>query len=128
MAKKSKSRKPPKVKILITGQRGGSCQGWTKEEGELLEDLDRPFIEILGTKYARHLTPNAKKITYGDLLRIHAWAPPTPNGPEDPFPKPSKEFRELTSDDVHSIAEAIEAKTGRRYPEGQVYGSCTCVP
>lgn len=111
-----------------TRPKGTKGHGWTPEEGDHLENLDRKLEDIIGGKYSKYLTDNAKKLKYEDLLMLHNWYPPGRDPANPKHRKGSPEFEALTAQDVRSVAEAIEQKTGRKYPEGITYGSCSCVP
>ncbi len=112
-----------------TRPKGTKGHGHTDQGGDHLENMDRMLVDILGTKYSSYLTDPAKKLKYADLLMLHNWFPEgiTPGTKTEPTGR-SDEFEALVAADVRSVAEAIEQKTGRKYPEGVSYGSCSCVP
>jgi hypothetical protein len=99
------------------------------EEGTPLIPLDRPLAEILGSRHAVHLSERAKQLSWGDLVRLSSWYVPEPDATaETPPPEPPMHLTELTLDDLQSIAEAIEHKTGRRYAAGYMLSCCSCLP
>jgi hypothetical protein len=99
------------------------------EEGTPLIPLDRPIAAILGSRHAVHLSERAKKLTWGDLLRLSSWYAPAQGAtPDAPPPASPSHLTELTLEDLHSIAEAIEQKTGRRYAAGYMLSCCSCLP
>jgi hypothetical protein len=99
------------------------------EEGTPLIPLDRPLAAILGSRHAVHLSERAKQLSWGDLVRLSSWYVPEPDATaETPPPEPPTHLSALTLDDLQSIAEAIEHKTGRHYAAGYMLSCCSCLP
>ncbi len=100
---------------------------WTPINGDPAVDLSRTLGDVLGTGHEAKLSPAAKNLTWKDLLRMTGWFEPSPGWkPGNPPPPAPPQIQQLTLEDLHSIAEAFESKTGLRYAEGYMLVCCTC--
>lgn len=93
-------------------------QLWSKGEGDGIDNLDRPLLDIIGSDYVGAGFPMDAK--YGNLLVTVGWILPS--------------YDPLTKGQLEAVTAAIEKRTNRPYdwsrtmPGGLSYpgGACAC--
>jgi hypothetical protein len=96
----------------------GKRDAWSKGQGDGLDNLDRPLLDIIGEAYAGPGFPMDAK--YGNLLVTVGWILPA--------------YDALTRKQLEAVIAALEKRTNRPYdwsrtmPGGMAYpgGACAC--